>query len=174
MQKMILDILAFSRVGREELKLEQVDCSQIVKEVLEKFEAIITQKKAKIACNDLPTLKTSPTLMHVLFQNLIGNALKFQDDSKTPDIVIRSQAREDVWQFSIQDNGIGISPDFHDKVFAIFQRFHRRENYPGTGIGLSTCKKFIELCQGKIWFESTPDKGTEFFFTLPKEANCAP
>ncbi len=173
MQKMILDILAFSRVGREELKPETVDCNLIVKTVLAKFETIMAEKKAKIAFDSLPTIKTSPTLMHVLFQNLIGNALKFQDGSRAPEIDIRSEARDGLWLFSVRDNGIGINPDFHEKVFAIFQRLHRREDYPGTGIGLSTCKKFIEIYNGKIWFEPMPDKGTCFFFTLPQEAKRA-
>jgi len=105
----------------------------------------------------------------VLFQNLIGNALKFQDGSRIPEIHIRSEAGDGIWKFSVQDNGIGINPEFHDRVFASFQRLQRREDYPGTGIGLSTCKKFIELCNGRIWFESLPSQGTEFFFTLPQE-----
>lgn len=170
MQKMILDILAFSRIGREELQLEPVDCNQVLEAVLAKYEDVIAQKKVQVACGRLPTIKTSPTLMHVLFQNLIGNALKFQDGSRAPEISIRSEARGGSWQFSVKDNGIGINPEFHDKVFAIFQRLHRREAYPGTGIGLSTCKKFIELFNGKIWFESKPCQGTQFFFTLPQEA----
>ena len=170
MQKMILDILAFSRIGREELKLEPVNCNQVLEAVLAKYEDVIAQKKVQIACDPLPTIKTSPTLMHVVLQNLIGNALKFQEGSRVPEISIRSEAKNGLWQFSVKDNGIGINPDFHDKVFAIFQRLHRREAYPGTGIGLSTCKKFIELFNGKIWFESTPGQGTQFFFTLPQEA----
>lgn len=170
MQKMILDILAFSRVGREELKFELVDCGQILKAVLAKFEDIIARTGARICSGPLPTIKTSPTLMHVLLQNLIGNALKFQDGSRAPQVDIWAEARNGMWQFSVQDNGIGINPDFQDKVFAIFQRLHRREDYPGTGIGLSTCKKFIELCDGTIWFESAPGQGAKFFFTLPQGA----
>jgi signal transduction histidine kinase len=170
MQKMILDILEFSRVGRENMKSEIVDCNQIVKAVLAKLETIVFEKKARIVYDSLPLIKTSPTLMHVLFQNLIGNALKFQDGLRAPEIDIRSEVRGGLWQFSVRDNGIGINPDFQEKVFAIFQRLHRREDYPGTGIGLSTCKKFIEIYNGKIWFESAPDKGTCFFFTLPQEA----
>ena len=170
MQKMILDILAFSRVGREELTMERVDCNQIIKAVLAKFEDVIAEKKARISYDPLPTITTSSTLMQVLFQNLIGNALKFQDGSKTPQIDVRWEVRAGFWQFCVQDNGIGIDPDLHEKVFAIFQRLHRNEDYPGTGIGLSTCKKFIELCNGKIWFESTPGQGAQFFFTLPEGA----
>lgn len=169
MRKMILDILAFSRVGREEVKLEKVDSNQIAREILAEFEADITQKAAKIAYDALPEFVASPTLVRVLFQNLIGNALKFQNGATPPEISIGAQAREGFWRFSVKDNGIGISPDSHEKVFTIFQRLHRREEYPGTGIGLSTCKKFIELCGGAIWFESTLGKGTEFFFTLPRE-----
>ena len=170
MQKMILDILAFSRIGREELTMEQVDCNQSIKAVLDKFEDVIAEKKVCISYNALPTIRASSTLMQVLFQNLISNALKFQDGSRTPQIDIHWEVKDGFWQFCIQDNGIGIDPDLHEKVFAIFQRLHRKEDYPGTGIGLSTCKKFIELCNGKIWFESMPGKGTQFFFTLPQEA----
>ena len=169
MQKMILDILAFSRVGREEINLELVDCNRVLKAVLNKFEDLITQNKAQIAYNSLPTIKTSATLMHVLLQNLIGNALKFQDGSRVPHIAIRWEVKDSSWRFSIQDNGIGINSELHHKVFAIFQRLHPKEAYPGTGIGLSICKKFIELCHGAIWFESTPGEGTQFFFTLPQE-----
>jgi light-regulated signal transduction histidine kinase (bacteriophytochrome) len=174
MQKMILDILAFSRVGREELKVEHMDCNQVVKTVLAKFEAIIAAKNARISYDSLPTVRTSSTLMHILFQNLLGNALKFQDGSRAPEISIQSEASNGSWQFSVRDNGIGINPDLHGKVFGIFQRLHRRDDYPGTGIGLSTCKKFIELCNGKIWFESTPGKGTEVFFAIPQEAKRPP
>ena len=169
MQQMILDILSFSRLGREELTLEQVDCNQSIKAVLAKFEDTIEQKNALIVYDSLPTIKTSSTLIRVLFQNLIGNALKFQDGSRRPEVHVRSEAGDGIWKFSVQDNGIGINPDFHDRVFASFQRLQRREDYPGTGIGLSTCKKFIGLCSGRIWFESSPGQGTEFFFTLPQE-----
>jgi two-component system sensor histidine kinase/response regulator len=173
MQKMILDILTFSRVGREEPKMEQIDCNKVVREILEEFEPVIAQKQAQITCEPLPVLEGCQTLMRVLFQNLIGNALKFQDGAQPPKIVIQAKTIGNEWQFSLQDNGIGIDPAFNDRVFAIFQRIHRKEEYPGTGIGLSTCKKFVELCGGKIWFDSTPGNGTIFFFTIPhyKEAH---
>ena len=173
MREMILEILAFSRVGREELKLETVDCNQVLSAVLAKFEDVIAKTAAQVIHESLPTFRTSPTLMHVMFQNLIGNALKFQDGLRAPEISIRSEGRDGVWQFSVEDNGIGISPDFHDKVFTIFQRLHSKKDYPGTGIGLSTCKKFVELCGGAIWFESTPGQGARFFFTLPQETERA-
>ena len=170
MRKMIADILAFSRVGREAPRLEKLDCNQIVQEVLAEFEAIVAQKKALIICDPLPALEGCQTLMRVLFQNLIGNALKFQDGAQPPEIRIHAEPTDKEWLFAIKDNGIGIDPAFNDKVFAIFQRIHRKEEYPGTGIGLSTCKKFVEFCGGKIWFESALGKGSVFSFTIPRHA----
>ncbi len=168
MKKMICDILVFSRVGREELECEKVDCNQVMSEILEEFKPIVAEKQAQIICGDLPVLESYTTLLRVLFQNLISNALKFQDGSKPPEINIQATSYEKEWRFTVRDNGIGIAPEFSSKVFAIFQRIHRKEEYPGTGIGLSTCKKFVELCGGKIGFTSTPGLGTEFFFTLPQ------
>jgi hypothetical protein len=170
MRKMIADILAFSRVGREAPKLEKLDCNQIVQEVLAEFDAIVAQKKALIVCNPMPALEGCQTLMRVLFQNLIGNALKFQDGAQPPKIEIHAESTDRDWLFTIKDNGIGIDPTFNDKVFAIFQRIHRKEEYPGTGIGLSTCKKFVEFCGGKIWFDSALGKGSVFSFTIPRHA----
>jgi two-component system sensor histidine kinase/response regulator len=167
MQKMIQDILTFSRVGREEVKIETVDCNEIVREVLAEFEAVIASKGAIVTCADLPFIATSPTLMRVLLQNLIGNALKFQDGVRPPRIEIGARAVGDAWQFSVQDNGIGIDHKFNNRIFTIFQRLHRKEEYPGTGIGLSTCRKFVRLCGGDIQFESELGKGTHFTFTIP-------
>jgi two-component system sensor histidine kinase/response regulator len=169
MQKMIFDILTFSRVGREEPKIEKVDCKQVVLEVLEEFESIIAQKRARITCGELPFLESCPTLLRVMFQNLIGNALKFQDGTKAPEVSIKVEKADGKWLFTVRDNGIGIDPVFEGRVFAIFQRIHRKEDYPGTGIGLSTCKKFVELCGGEIWFESVPGNGSAFFFTVPQQ-----
>jgi two-component system, sensor histidine kinase and response regulator len=167
MQKMIQDILAFSRIGREEIQLERVNCNDVVREVLCEFEEAISQKNAIIKCSELPTVETSLTLMRVLFQNLIGNGLKFQDGSIAPEISIEAFEEENYWNFIVSDNGIGIATEFHHKIFNIFQRLNRKEDYPGTGIGLSTCRKFIRLCGGDINFESQPGRGTQFCFTIP-------
>ena len=162
-------VLTFSRVGREEVLIETVDSGQVVREILAEYEAIVAASKATILYDDLPVLKTSPTLLRILLQNLIGNALKFQNSTDAPQIRIEAQKQNDAWQFSVRDNGIGIDPNFYDRVFTIFQRIHRREEYPGTGSGLSTCQKFIRLCGGDIRFESTVGEGTTFYFTLPTE-----
>ena len=170
MQKMIFDILTFSRVGREDPKIETFDCHLLFQEVLNEFEDIILQKQAHIIYDPLPVMEGCPTLMRVLFQNLMGNALKFQNGVNSPAIKIKAQTLDNNWLFCVSDNGIGIDPVFNERVFAIFQRIHRKEDYPGTGIGLSTCKKFIELYGGKIWFKSILCKGTDFFFTIPRHS----
>jgi two-component system sensor histidine kinase/response regulator len=169
MQKMILDILTFSRVGREEIVIERLDCNDILVETLAEFEAVIAEKNAAIVSGQLPSLETNLTLMRVLLQNLIGNALKFQDGSRTPEVRIAAARQDGCWRFSVSDNGIGIDPAFGHKIFSIFQRLHRKEAYPGTGIGLSTCRKLVRLCGGDIWFESVPGEGSVFHFTLPLE-----
>ena len=168
MQKMIQDILTFSRIGREEVQTEMLDSNQIIQEILVEFEAIIKEKNAQVMCGNLPVLETSPTLLRVLFQNLVGNALKFQITDRTPEVRIEAVQQENAWRFSVRDNGIGIDPQFNGRIFTIFQRLNRKEDYPGTGIGLSTCKKFIELCGGGIGFESVAGQGSTFFFTLPQ------
>jgi signal transduction histidine kinase len=159
MQKMIVDILDFSRAGREQLQIEPVDSGRILRDVLKEFEAPIADKKARVICDEMPTVNCSATMLHVLFQNLIGNALKFQNGSQTPEITITATPTDNEWRFSVRDNGIGIDPAFGDRVFAIFQRIHRREEYPG--------KKLVQLYGGKIWFDSAPDQGTTFTFTIP-------
>lgn len=172
MKNIINDILAFSRVGREEIRLEEVDCAALAAEVLGELETPIREKQATVDSGELPTLVTSPTVVRVLLQNLIGNALKFQDGSRTPHIVINAERQAGAWQFCVRDNGIGIADEFHDRVFIIFQRIHLKEEYPGMGIGLSTCKKLVELIGGGIWFHSTPGLGTAFYFTIPINAQA--
>jgi two-component system, sensor histidine kinase and response regulator len=168
MQHMIHDILAFSRIGREEITFEKVMCNAIAHEVIAEFESIIAARNARVTCGDLPCVLTSPTLIRVLFQNLIGNGLKFQKAGATPEIAIEANLQNGAWRFLVRDNGIGIDQAHHHKIFTIFQRLHRKEDYPGTGIGLSTCRKFVQLCGGDIGFESALGHGAVFFFTLPQ------
>jgi light-regulated signal transduction histidine kinase (bacteriophytochrome) len=105
--------------------------------------------------------------MAQLFQNLISNAIKFRG-VKSPHISISARSGDDKWFFSVRDNGIGITPEYYNRIFGIFQRLHTKDEYPGSGIGLAICKKIIEQHNGRIWVESQPGKGTTFYFTIPK------
>ncbi|MCR6658870.1 MAG: response regulator [Asticcacaulis sp.] len=166
-QTMIRDILGFSRIGREEVKLETVDCQKIFDGLIPDFADVIAEKQARVTAASLPVIRTSPTLMRVLLQNLIGNALKFQDGSQTPQITVSARKEGKVWRFDVADNGIGIDPVFHERIFQVFQRLHSFDDYIGTGIGLSTCRKFVRLCGGDISLRSKPGEGSVFSFTLP-------
>ncbi|CAM3324383.1 sensor histidine kinase [Asticcacaulis taihuensis] len=170
-QTMIRDILNFSRIGREEVKLETVDCQKVFDGLMPDFADIVAEKQARVTAAGLPVIRTSPTLMRVLLQNLVGNALKFQDGSRMPEISVSARkegkAERAFWRFDVADNGIGIDPVFHERIFQVFQRLHSFDDYIGTGIGLSTCRKFVRLCGGDISLRSKPGEGSVFSFTLP-------
>jgi len=170
MQQMIRDILAFSRVGRDTITIEPVDANAVLAEVLAKFETHINESNARVTTGPLPVIETSATMMHVVLQNLIGNALKYQDGRRLPEISVSALEDKGMWRFSVRDNGIGIDPAYGGKIFTLFQRLNRKEDYPGTGIGLSTCRKFLRLCDGDIDFDSRPGEGSNFYFTLPRKA----
>ncbi len=168
MQKMIRDILAFSRVDRQPVEIAPVDANRIAAQVLSGFDPVVSEKGAVVTLGELPTVMASPTLLTLILQNLIGNALKFQDGSKTPEITLSAWADAGYWRFEVRDNGIGIDPAYQDQVFTLFRRLNRNDDYPGTGIGLSTCRKFLKLYGGEINFTSAPGGGSTFWFTLPQ------
>jgi light-regulated signal transduction histidine kinase (bacteriophytochrome) len=167
-KSMISDILAFSRVGRDPIPFQMVDSAAILKDVLQDLEPEIAHKRARVTFAALPALRTNPTLLRLLFQNLVGNALKFQAGSKAPEISVAATEVDKVWRFEVRDNGIGIDERHRDEVFAIFRRLHTRDEFPGNGIGLSTCRKFVNLVGGTLDFTSTPGQGTTFIFTIPE------
>lgn len=165
MQKMIQDLLEYSRIQTQGKKLKKVNTSQVLSQVMLNMQTYITEKGAIIINDNLPDVKGDESQLVRLFQNLISNAIKFCND-KTPQIFITAKMQNDEWLFSVKDNGIGIDPEYQEKVFLIFQRLHTREEYDGTGIGLAVCKRIVERHNGKIWFESEPGAGTTIFFTL--------
>jgi light-regulated signal transduction histidine kinase (bacteriophytochrome) len=168
MQGLINDLLALSRVNTQALVLEQTDLNEIVRAVLENLNPVIQEKKAGISCAPLPTLRVDRNQMVSLFQNLLANALKYNQD-QTPKIDIGYEEEGENRRFFVRDNGIGIDPQFHDRIFMIFQRLHTRQEYSGTGIGLALCKKIVERHNGGIRVESRKGEGATFSFTLPKE-----
>ena len=170
MQQLINDLLTYSRVGRVDKDVALVDCNRIVERVRLDLAAAIEQSGADVTvAGQLPTVTGDPTRLVQLFENVVGNAVKFHGPGP-PRVVISAERRRAEWRFAVSDNGIGIEPQYAERVFGVFQRLHTRAEYPGTGIGLAVCKKIVETQGGTIWFESEPGAGTTFYWTLPAEA----
>jgi PAS domain S-box-containing protein len=169
MKTLILDLLEYSRVGSGGEAFANVDTGVVLKEVANIFHGIIAAEGAKIDIGPMPIVWGDQGQLTQLFQNLLGNALKYHGDRK---LLIQVAAKEEpgFWQFAVKDNGIGIDPQFFDKIFVIFQRLHTKTDYSGTGIGLAVCKKIVERHGGKIWVESVPGEGSTFYFTIAKKS----
>jgi len=167
MKVLIRDLLNFSRIGRDRV-IERVDCNELLQEVLADMQMIIKEKDALVTFGQLPVMVANVVEIKQLFQNLITNALKFAKKDVRPEINITAEELDEHWQFAVSDNGIGIKPEHLDKIFLIFQRLHSEKEYPGTGIGLATCRKIVALNEGKIWLTSEYGVGTTFYFTLTK------
>jgi len=165
MQVLIQDLLAFSRVGRKDAS-KSFDCNDAVKETLLALTSAIEESGAVVTQGELPTLWADRTQIVQLFQNLIGNAIKFHG-KEPPAVSVQAEKVGEQWQFSVSDNGIGIEPQYAENVFVVFQRLHGRSDYPGNGIGLAICKKIVEGYGGKIWVESQGGAGSSFKFTMP-------
>jgi len=166
MKVLIKDLLDYSRIGSKN-QLEKVDCNSIIQDVIADIELVIRDFNAEIIYGDLPVINGYPTKMKQLFQNLLINAIKFSKKEVAPDINISVNKTDGYWKFAFSDNGIGIEKIHQERIFVIFQRLHTRSEYNGSGIGLSHCKKIVELHHGKIWVESEPGKGSTFYFTIP-------
>jgi PAS domain S-box-containing protein len=166
MQQLINDLLTYSRVGTRGREFEPTDCEIILGQALENLQIAIEEKRALVTHDPLPTILADNVQLGQLFQNLIGNAIKFQGP-ESPHVHVSASRNENGWVLSVRDNGIGIAPEYAERIFVIFQRLHTREKYPGTGIGLAVCKKIVERHGGRIWVESKPGKGAAFYFTLP-------
>lgn len=167
MRILINSLLEYSRVNRV-VPFEKVDLNILLQDVLQDLKDQISENKAEVKINPLATVYGDAVLLSQLFQNLIGNAIKFKSQKK-PKITITCKDENKEYLFSVKDNGIGINIDYQEKIFIIFQRLHSKEKYPGTGIGLSICKKIVERHNGKIWLESEIGKGSTFYFTIQKK-----
>ena len=166
MQTLINDLLAFSRIGRTGVKAGRVNCDAAMAEVLLNLGPAIRDCGATVSYAPLPEVLADSSQMSQVFQNLIGNAIKFRG-KEPPEILVQAEKAGQDWLFTVSDNGIGIAPESAENIFVAFQRLHTRTEYPGNGIGLSICKKIIERNGGKIWVESGMSKGSSFKFTLP-------
>ncbi len=170
MQQLIQDLLAYSRVGRYELKQQPTDCNAVLQQVQQNLQAAIAESNVVLTVDPLPTIFADTVQVTQLFQNLVGNALKYRGDAP-PMIRVSARQQSKAWIFSVQDNGIGIEPQYAERIFEIFQRLHTRREYQGTGLGLAICKKIVERHHGHLWVESQLGRGALFCFTLPALLN---
>lgn len=169
MKTLILDLLEYSRVGSGGEGFGNVDIGLVLKEIANIFHETIVSEGARIDIGPMPNVWGDEGQLTQLFQNLLGNALKYHSERK-PLIRVAATEEPGSWKFTVEDNGIGIDPQFFDKIFVIFQRLHTKNDYSGTGIGLAVCKKIVERHGGKIWVESEPGQGSTFFFTIAKKS----
>jgi two-component system, sensor histidine kinase and response regulator len=168
MQALIHDLLYYARLGSHAKEFAPVDCAGILDDALANLRVAIEESGAEILRGEkLPTVQGDPVQLTQLFQNLLGNALKFRGEDSAPRIHISVERRNGFWEFAISDNGIGIEEKDFERIFQVFHRLHERGKYPGTGIGLAVCKKIVERHGGSIWVHSRPGQGTTFHFTLP-------
>jgi signal transduction histidine kinase len=166
MQVLINDLLAYSRLDTRGKEFAATDCNMVLMRTLLNLKTAMDESGARVTHDQLPTVVGDELQLGQLFQNLIGNAIKYHGP-RPPEIHVGCEQDGPVWRFAVRDNGIGIEPEYAERIFVIFQRLHTRHEYPGTGIGLAICKKIVERHRGKIWVESEPGKGSTFYFTLP-------
>ena len=166
MQQLINDLLAYSRVGTQGGDLAPTDTAPVVEEALSNLEVALANSNGRVVYPDLPQVTADSTQLVQLFQNLIGNALKFKSEQR-PRVEVKAEPDGSYWLFSVRDNGIGFDQKYSDRVFGVFKRLHRNRDIPGTGIGLAICQRIIDRHGGRIWAESKPGRGATFYFTLP-------
>jgi light-regulated signal transduction histidine kinase (bacteriophytochrome) len=166
MQAMINDLLQYSRVTTQGKPFEKTNMEEVLEKVLMNLKIVIEESGGKITHDKLPEIMADRVQMERLLQNLLGNAIKYRGDRK-PKVHVSVKRKKGEYEFSVQDNGIGIEKEYQGKIFGIFQRLHTREEYAGTGIGLAVCKKIVERHKGKIWVDGKINEGSSFYFTIP-------
>jgi light-regulated signal transduction histidine kinase (bacteriophytochrome) len=166
MQELISGLLEYAHIDTRGKSPQPTDSRTALDRAILNLQASIKDSGAKITSDGLPTVSVDPLQLAQLFQNLIGNAIKFRSDL-APEIHVSAARQGSAWQFAVSDNGLGIEPQYYQKIFLIFQRLHTPKKTPGTGIGLALCKKIVERHGGKIWVESEPGHGSTFYFTVP-------
>lgn len=171
LQRLISDLLGFSRVGRTAYVMGMHSAQQLMDDLRDQLRNELEQRQAELVYAALPEVYADRVHLGRVLQNLVDNALKFQPSGRPPRIEVSAQRQGSGWQLSVRDNGIGIEAEYLGKIFGVFTRLHNDDDYPGTGVGLAVCKKIIERHGGRLWVESVPGTGTSFHFTLPGPAS---
>ena len=172
MQELINDLLAYARLGRQDEPFVPTDCAEIFDATRDALKAVIEECGARVTCDALPRVLADRGQIQHLFQNLIGNAIKYRG-KRPPEVHVSAERRNGAWIFAVRDNGIGIEPEYFERIFEVFQRLHTRSEQPGTGIGLAIAQKVVEHHGGRIWVDSRPGAGSTFYFTIPARGEAA-
>jgi light-regulated signal transduction histidine kinase (bacteriophytochrome) len=167
MEMLIRDLLAYTQISKVEAPLENSDANEALIATLSNLEAAIKESGAEITYDSLPAAPVHSTHLQQLFQNLIGNAIKYRSPDRRPIVHVGAERQGRQWVFSVRDNGIGIEPEYKERIFGLFKRLHTGDEYSGTGIGLAICQRIVERYHGRIWVESEPGQGSTFRFTIP-------
>jgi light-regulated signal transduction histidine kinase (bacteriophytochrome) len=167
MEMLVRDLLAYTQVGRLDTVDQTADANQALSEALSNLDRAIADSGAEITFGPLPAVRAHNTHLKQLFQNLVGNAIKYRSPERTPVVRVDAEKANDHWIFSVKDNGMGIPAEYKERIFGLFKRLHSGDQYSGTGIGLAICQRIVERYGGRIWVESELGKGSTFFFTLP-------
>jgi light-regulated signal transduction histidine kinase (bacteriophytochrome) len=167
MELLVRDLLAFTQVAQLDRPRAPVDAGGALAIAIANLEESVKGSGAQVTSGPLPSLRVHATQLQQLFQNLVGNAIKYHRPDTPPVVDIRARREETHWLFSVSDNGIGIAPEYRERVFGLFKRLHTGDEYSGTGIGLAICQRIVERYHGRIWVESEVGKGSTFCFTLP-------
>lgn len=167
MGQLVKELLAMAQLPSEDRPRSPTDAGKACDAAVGQLQAAIDESAAVVTRGPLPVIYAEPTRLVQLFQNLIGNAIKYRGQ-QAPIVRVEARVESETWVFSVRDNGIGIETQYHERVFGMFQRLHARNEYPGTGIGLAFCQDIVHHCGGRIWVESKPDRGSQFLFTIPR------
>lgn len=168
MQRLLQDLLAYSRSGTDVTAPREVSCETALKEALANLRVTIAESGAVVTHDPLPAIVSDDSQLVLVFQNLVGNAIKYRGAEAPRVHVSATKNGRNAWTFSVRDNGMGIEARYFERIFVLFQRLHGRNEFKGTGIGLAICKKIVERLGGRIWVESQPQKGSTFCFSLPE------
>jgi len=167
METLVRDLLAYTRAGKFEEPAEPADANEALQAALSALSGAMTEVRARVTSTPLPTVRVHATHLEQLFQNLIGNAIKYRSPERIPEIDVGAKRQNDHWVFAVSDNGIGIESEYKENIFGLFKRLHTSDEYSGTGIGLAICQRIVDRYHGRIWVESELGKGSTFRFTLP-------